>query len=135
MGDLPELATLKIVRSLAESSVFQLIALGSVSSSWRAILKQTHIPELRLESCQDLQHRTCSAFQRDVLAAKFHRSSTTRKTAFFVAAAKLLRNRTAVFCSGRAVTDAVVTEVAMGTAESVTVQVRLDLAEDISTKP
>lgn len=121
-GELPDLAVYKVVEQLADCSIFRLVALAGVCKSWRSIVKELPIKELRLESNQELSHRAC--FQKEALAANFYRAATERKSAFFVAATKLLTNYRGFYCSGDAINDSVLHQLARGTGatERVTIE-------------
>ena len=117
--DLPELAIQKIVQHLADDvSVHSLVSLASLSRSWRSIVRQTPIATLKLDSAQDLQHP--AFLQTDPLACKFLRVDLDTKTAFFTAAAKLLKRHSGIQLKGQAITDSVLAELARGGAENLT---------------
>ena len=121
---LPDLAASKIVERLAGQGVFQLLALASLSKQWRSIVRVHKLSELRLESNVSLSQQR-SPFQGDMLAVKFLQSSVEQKTLFFVSAARLLRQHDAIYCSGEAITDIVILEVAKGSADTFCIEVSL----------
>ncbi len=121
---LPDLAASKIVERLAGQGVFQLLALASLSKQWRSIVRAHKLSELRLESNVSLSQQR-SPFQGDMLAVKFLQSSVEQKTQFFASAARLLRQHDAIYCSGEAITDIVILEVAKGSADTFCIEVSL----------
>lgn len=122
LDSLPDLAAHKIVQKLASHGIFQLLALAGLSKQWRSVVRSCKIAELRLESKAKFQHQR-TTFQADILSARFSHLRITEKTEFFVSAARLLRQHSAVYCSGEAVTDIVVLEVAKGNAETFCIEV------------
>ena len=125
---LPDLAATKIVERLAGNGVFQLLALASLSRQWRSVVREHKLSELRLESKVSLSQQR-HPFQGDMLAVKFLQSTTEQKTRFFISAARLLRQHNAVFCSGEAITDIVLLEVAKGNADTFCIEVSIELKQ------
>ena len=123
---LPDLAATKIVERLAGHGVFQLLALAGLSKQWRSVVRQHRLSELRLESKVSLSQQRHS-FQSDMLPVAFLQSTSEEKTQVFISAARLLRQHSAVFCSGEAITDIVILEVAKGDADTFCIEVNFYL--------
>lgn len=119
---LPDLAAHKIVQRLAGHGVFQLFALASLSRQWRSMIRSCELEELRLETRANFSVQR-KPFQGDGLSARFAQLRTDEKTQFFISAASLLRHHRAAYCSGDAITDIVILEVAKGKADTFCIEV------------
>lgn len=115
--DLPDLVTSKIVDIFVEASVFELVSLAGVCSGWRGFVKELRVPHLVLDSTLKFKE---SCTRR---GAPFWSLGVGEKTAFFEAATQLIRKHTRVSCSGAAISDRTVLNLANSSVESLTLEV------------
>ena len=113
---LPDLVAMKIIGALAETSVFQLVTVAGVCSTWRQFVKELNIKTLYLETSVSLKDQ--ATWPRDWAghsghsAMQFRKLSLEKKQAYYEAATRLLRRNCAVFCSGEAIDDAIIQNLA-----------------------
>ena len=125
MVHLPELLTFKIVNNLSESSVFQLVSLAGVCSTWRTFVKELQLTQLILETSVGLKDQPSWPREWSGEArSHFRKMSVENRTLFYEAATLLLQCHKSVYCSGDSISDSVVINLATKSLQRLTLEVQ-----------
>ena len=125
MVHLPDLLTFKIVNNLSDSSVFQLVSLAGVCSTWRTFVKELQLAQLVLESSVGLKDQPSWPREWSGEArSHFRKLSVENRTLFYEAATLLLQSHKSVYCSGDSISDSVVINLATKSLQRLTLEVQ-----------
>ena len=127
-SDLPGLVTLGILERFRDASVFQLVSLASVCSEWRAFVRELSVSQLTLETT--LPFKETSVWTG---SSHFWSLSVLQKSDFYEAATRLIRKHTNVRCSGAAISDRTILNLANSSVESLTLEVSNFLSPALSS--